>query len=85
MNTGNYSTAENIFNIIISQHDYSPFLPESYLKLGLISYNQNKDAAALRYYKTVVERFQNTKESKEALSFIEIIYTNQGKPNDYFE
>lgn len=85
MNTGNYSTAENLFNIVISQHDYSPFLPESYLKLGLISYNQSKDAAALRYYKTVVERFENTKESKEALSFIEIIYTNQGKPNDYFE
>ena len=85
MNTGNYSTAENLFNIIISQHDYSPFLPESYLKLGLISYNQSKDDAALRYYKTVVDRFQNTKESKESLSFIEIIYTNQGKPNEYFE
>jgi tetratricopeptide (TPR) repeat protein len=85
MNIGNYSAAENIFNSIISQHDYSPFLPESYLKLGLISYNQSKDDAALRYYKTVVDRFQNTKESKEALSFIEIIYTNQGNPNAYFE
>jgi len=85
LNIGNFSTAENLFNVIISQHDYSPYLPESYLKLGSISYNQSKDDAALRYYKTVVERFPKTKEAKEALSFIEIIYTNQGKPEDYFK
>lgn len=84
MNIGNFSSAENLFNVIISQHDYSPFLPESYLKLGLISYNQSRDDAALGYYKTVVQRFPKTKEAKEALSFIEIIYTNQGNPNEYF-
>ncbi|MBT6234501.1 MAG: tetratricopeptide repeat protein [Bacteroidetes bacterium] len=82
---GNFSTAESIFNLIISQHDYSPYLPESYLKLGLLSHYQSKDAAALRYYKTVVERFPKTKEANEALSFIEIIYTNQGTPQKYFE
>ena len=32
-----YKTADRIFNLIISQHDYSPFLPTSYLKLGLIN------------------------------------------------
>lgn len=85
MNIGNFTTAENIFNVIISQHDYSPYLPESYLKLGLISYNQSKDDAALGYYKTVVERFPKTKQAKEALSFIEIIYTNQGNPGEYFK
>ncbi len=84
MNIGDFSSAENLFNVIISQHDYSPFLPESYLKLGLMSYNQSSDDAALGYYKTVVQRFPKTKEAKEALSFIEIIYTNQGSPNEYF-
>lgn len=80
-----YSTADKLFNLIISQHDYSPFLPVSYLKMGLINYNQNNDEVALRYYKTVVERFPKTKASKEALSFVEIIYNNQGKPQDYFD
>lgn len=80
-----YKTADRIFNLIISQHDYSPFLPTSYLKLGLINYNQNKDEIALRYYKTVVERFPKTSPSREALSFIEIIYNNQGKPQAYFD
>jgi tetratricopeptide (TPR) repeat protein len=82
---GNYSTAESIFNLIISQHDYSPYLADSYLKLGLINYNQSKDDAALRYYKTVVERFPKTTASQEALSFIEIIYTSQGTPEEYFK
>lgn len=80
-----YKTADRIFNLIISQHDYSPFLPTSYLKLGLINYNQNKDEIALRYYKTVVERFPKTSPSREALSFIEIIYNNQGNPQAYFD
>ncbi len=81
----NYSMAENIFSMIISQYDKSQFLPDSYLKLGLINYNQNKDEIALRHYKTVVERFPKTTASKEALSFIEIIYTDQGRPEDYFD
>tara|TARA_B100001059_G_scaffold131069_1_gene131146 strand:+ start:218 stop:3259 length:3042 start_codon:yes stop_codon:yes gene_type:complete len=80
-----YKTADRIFNLIISQHDYSPFLPTSYLKLGLINYNQNKDEIALRYYKTVVERFPKTSPSREALSFIEIIHNNQGNPQAYFD
>ena len=80
-----FRTAERIFNLIISQHYYSPFLPTSYLKMGLINYNQNKDDIALRYYKTVVERFPKTSSSREALSFIEIIYNNQGKPQEYFD
>jgi tetratricopeptide (TPR) repeat protein len=81
----NYSMAESIFNVIISQHDYSQFLPDSYLKLGLINYNQKKDEVALRYYKTVVERFPKTSASKEALSFIEVIYSEQGKTEEYFD
>lgn len=85
MSLKNYSTAESIFNVIISQHDYSPYLPDSYLKLGLINYNQKNDDAALRYYKTVVERFPKTTSSQEALSFIEIIYNNLGTPQKYFK
>ena len=82
---GNYSTAKSMYNVIISQHDYSPYLPDSYLKLGLIHYNQSKDNEALSYFKTVVERFPKTVSSKEALTFIEIIYTNQGDPQAYFD
>lgn len=82
---GNYSTAKSIYNLIISQHDYSPYLPQAYLKLGLINYNQSKDDAAMGYFKTVVERFPKTVASKEALTFIEIIYNNQGNPQGYFD
>ena len=85
LSLGNNNTAENFFKLIISQHDYSPYLADSYLKLGLINYNQNKDDFALRYYKTVVERFPKTTSSQEALSFIEIIYTTQNKPEEYFK
>lgn len=82
---GNYSTAKSIYNQIISQHDYSPYLPDAYLKIGLINYNQSQDDHALGYFKTVVERFPKTVSSKEALTFIEIIYTNQGNPQGYFD
>ncbi|MGB1038989.1 MAG: tetratricopeptide repeat protein, partial [Bacteroidia bacterium] len=82
---GNYSTAKSIYNVIISQHDYSPYLPDSYLKLGLINYNQSNDDEAMGYFKTVVERFPKTSSSKEALTFIEILYTSQGNPQGYFD
>ncbi|PCJ67437.1 MAG: hypothetical protein COA58_03715 [Bacteroidetes bacterium] len=81
----NYGTAETFFNLIISQHDYSPFLPDCYLKMGLLNYTQNKNEKALGYYKTVVERFAKTNASKEALTFIEIIYNSQGDPQGYFD
>lgn len=80
-----YATAENMFKLIISQLDNSKYLAQSYLKLGLIKYNQKQDNEALGYYKEVVQRFPKTRESREALSFIEIIYTNQGTPEKYFE
>ncbi len=81
----NYTMAESIFKLIISQHDYSPYLADCYLKLGLIYNNRAKEDIALGYFKTVVERFPKTSSAKEALSFIEIIYTNQGKPEEWID
>lgn len=85
MEMENYQMAESMFQLLISQHDYSKFLAESYLRIGLIYYNQRKDDVALGHYKSVVERFPKSREAKEALSFIERIYIRQGRGDEWIE
>lgn len=83
MEMENYAMAESMFKLLISQHDYSKYLAESYLRIGLIYYNQRKDDIAMGYYKSVVERFPKTSAANEALSFIERIYIRQGRGDEW--
>jgi TolA-binding protein len=71
--------------LLISQHDKSQFLPDAYLKLGLNSYVQKDLDVALRYFKTVVERFPKTSAANEALTFIEIIYDIKNDREGYLK
>ncbi len=79
----NYSAAETSFKSIISEHPLSTHIANSYLKLGLLSYNQKKESKAIEYYKEVLKRFPKTTESEVAIDALEIIYVQNGNAEEY--
>lgn len=63
----------------------SPLINQALLKLGLISYNQGNNTAALNYYKQVFANNPENDEAKEALAGIEEIYVKDlNRPDEYF-
>ena len=58
---------------------------KAYLKLGLVTYNQNDYTSALNYYKQVVKNNPTREESDAAMTAIKEIYINDlKKPDEYF-
>ncbi|MEO7177096.1 MAG: tetratricopeptide repeat protein [Saprospiraceae bacterium] len=63
----------------------SPLINRSYIKLGLIHFNQNKYETALGYYKEVFKNNPNSAESNDAITAIKEIYVEKlRKPDEYF-
>jgi len=81
----NSSQAKNYFNQLISGYDSSIYVPESYVKLGLIAYQAGQDNQALEYCKKVVENYPRTSSSQEALALMETIYVKNGKGAEYLD
>lgn len=81
----NPTQAENAFNVLISKHDESPFIPLAYNRLALIYYGRNMDDRALTYCKTVVDRFPRTESSMDAMRLAEMIYVNAGRGDEYLD
>ncbi len=79
----NYALAESSFKSIITEHPLSTHIANSYLKLGLLSYNQKKESKAIEYYKEVLKRFPKTTESEVAIDALEIIYVQNGNAEEY--
>lgn len=62
----------------------SPYINPSLLKLGLISYNDGNNPSAINYYKQVFANNPENSDAKEALSALETIYKEMGRPDEYF-
>lgn len=62
----------------------SDLINESYLKMGLLSYNQGDSRKALEYYKKIFELNPSSTETTQAILALEEIYISDlGKPNEY--
>jgi len=81
----NYATAESFFKKLLTEHVTSPHIANTYLKLGLLAYNQKNEKQAIIYYQEVIKRFPKTTESEVALDALEIIYVQSGKGDEYIE
>jgi TolA-binding protein len=81
----NYATAEGFFKKLLSDHPLSIHIPNAYLKLGLLYYNNKKEKEAIASYKEVIKRFPKTTESEVALDALEIIYVESGRGDEYIE
>lgn len=82
---GNIQKAISEFNIFTSKYPNSKFMPEAYLKLGLLFSNGGKDNKALEAYKGVLIKYSNSEEAKEALIALKGLYVAMGRPNDYIK
>jgi len=83
LDSGDYANATKTFEGITTKYSKSVFAKKSLLKLGLISYNLDRNEQAMSYYKQVVNKYPNTIESKEALAAIQNIYIDMGDPGGY--
>lgn len=86
LSLGNTGPALLSFNRIVEYYQgKSNFINRSYLKLGLISYNQGDSDTAVSYYTKVFDNNPNSKETQEAIIALEEIYIDdQGKSEEYF-
>lgn len=83
--TGKVSDAVVCFKSLADSPDTEDsFKARSLIELGMISHNKSDDAAALKYYKTVVEKLPMCEYVDDALLAIESIYQTRNEPEAYF-
>lgn len=80
---GETGTAEAHFKRIIQDFPQSRLRPKAMLKLGLIAYNKDDNAAALGLYKNVLEQYPGSSEASEALRYVRNIYVEEGKMEEF--
>jgi TolA-binding protein len=71
---------------LVEQHrGKSNLVNQSLLRLGLISYNQGNNPAAINYYKQVFSNNPESSEASDALAALQEIYVKElGQPDEYF-
>lgn len=70
--------------IILDYRGSSDLVNESYLKMGLISYNQGDADKAIEYYKRILDNNPSSKETTEAILALEEIFIDDlGQPDEY--
>ena len=72
-----------IFEKLLTDAPKGNFTSRTYLELGLIYYNAENDAQALGWLKRVADEYPKTPQSQEALKYIQSIYTNAGRIDDW--
>jgi len=77
--------AYKIFEAITEGYPNSDFAPKSWMRMGLISYNQGDMEAALVAYEKGLQKSDNNEDQREALLAIEEIYLNElNNPDAFF-
>ena len=71
------------FDNLITTYKRSPLVSKSLLKKGLIYYNTDQSEQALTTYKSVVNRFPNTAEARQAVKDARQIYVDLGRVDEY--
>ncbi|MBC7426178.1 MAG: tetratricopeptide repeat protein, partial [Bacteroidia bacterium] len=80
----NYIEAERNYKYLIEDYPNSIYVRRSYMTLGLLYRNQNKDDQSIETYKLVVSKYRGTEEAREALRFIKEIYVENSRADEYF-
>jgi TolA-binding protein len=80
-----YVSAKQRFEQLLKSYTKSSYVPKALLKLGLISYNENKIDQSLSFYKRVSDNYPNSPESEQALKVIKEIYLSKGEADKYID
>ncbi len=75
--------AEPVFEKLINNPKDSSFYYKSLLEMGMINANRQNYEAALRYYKTIIEKNPVSNEGQSALSGIESVYQSLNRPEEF--
>lgn len=77
--------AYKVFEAITDNFASSDYAPKSWMRMGLISYNQGDMEAALVAYEKGLQKSDNNEDQREALLAIEEIYLNElNNPDAFF-
>ncbi len=71
------------FDKLILNYRRSPLVSKAMLKKGLIFYNTNQNEQALSTYKSIVTRFPNTADAKQAVKNTRQVYVDLGRVDEY--
>ncbi len=78
----NYREALRGFSFLLEDYPNGIYAKSSYLNRGLARYNLKMNDEALVDYKMVVENYQKTEETEEAIRQVEIIYNEEGRGDE---
>jgi TolA-binding protein len=68
---------------VIKTSGNASLVPQAYLKLGTAYYNIDNNAAALKEFKILIDKYPNSPEAEDALDNVKTIYIEDGKPDEY--
>jgi tetratricopeptide (TPR) repeat protein len=84
ISVNNVKAGETDLMGVINSHKISPFAPRAHIQLGLLYYNLGDYQKAIAQYKTVVERYRSTDESRGALTGLKNAYVDMNDVEGYF-
>lgn len=81
--TSQLSNGVEVLEKMIKSNSSSNLMPMAMLELGVAYSNLKEDTKALSTYKSLVQLYPHSPESKDALVAIKAIYVSMGEANDY--
>jgi TolA-binding protein len=78
-------SALEYFDKLVKAHPKSSFAIKSLMRSGLIYYNASQYEPAIKTFKTVIEKYPGSPESKEALASLQKVYVETGNVNEYYD
>lgn len=80
----NTERAVEKLGLLINDYSLSPYAPAAYVQTGLLYYNMDNNATALRFYKQAVSQYPGTQAAKDALFGMKNIYVDENRVDEYF-
>ncbi len=80
---GDAKSAQATYDRLLKKHPKSSYIPNVLLRQGLLYYNSNNNNKALEKYKTVVSKFPNSPEARQAVTNVKNVYIDLGKVDEY--
>ncbi len=80
---GKNDKAHQAYDLLLKNHQESSYIPAVLLRQGLLFYNSGNNEQALSKYKSVVAKYPNANETKQAVTNAKNVYIDMGKVDEY--
>ena len=79
----NNAKAHQTYNLLLTKHTKSSYIPKALLRQGLLFYNESNNLKALEKFKKIVSDFPNSNEAKQAVTNARNVYVDLGQVDIY--